>query len=105
MNLSALLSRALPTGTGSAVRSVTAQVSSCGCFLVSFEPWHIGERGWLILTELEDAAPIPVEIRSIRLWGESRAMPGMGVSFITLTESQRAELNCLGGRSFMLEEL
>ena len=75
-----------------------------GCFLVSFEPWIVGDRGWLTLPELKDNVPIPVEVRFIRLWGEYRSLPGMGIRFIDFTEAQKAELSSLGGQSFMLED-
>ena len=102
-NLPALLSKFNQGDDRSAVRSVTANISSGGCFLVSFEPWIVGERGWLILPGLKDNAPISVEICWILPWGEGHSLPGMGVRFIDLTESQRAELTRLGGRDYMLE--
>lgn len=104
VNLSALLNRTAPHANDSGDRSVTAYVSCSGCFLVSFEPWEVGERGWLTLPQLNDATPISVEVRSVRVWGECRALPGMGVRFIDLTEAQQGELKTLGGRSFFLEE-
>ncbi len=85
-------------------KSVTTSISREGCFLVSFEPWKIGERGWLTIADLEDASPIPVEVRSVRSWGEPRCLPGMGVRFIELTGSQKDELSRLGGRSFIAED-
>ncbi|MDO9307519.1 MAG: PilZ domain-containing protein [Deltaproteobacteria bacterium] len=85
-------------------KSVTTSISREGCFLVSFEPWNIGERGWLAIADLEDASPIPVEVRSVRPWGEPRSLPGMGVRFIELTGSQKDELSRLGGRSFIAED-
>jgi hypothetical protein len=103
-NLQALLNRSLPVDNISGERSVTANISSVGCFLVSFEPWIVGDRGWLTLPELKDNVPIPVEVRFIRLWGECRSLPGMGIRFIDFTEAQKAELSCLGGQSFMLED-
>lgn len=102
-NLPAMLSKFNQVDDRSAVRSVTANISCGGCFLVSFEPWIVGDRGWLILTGLKDNAPIPVEICWILPWGEGRSLPGMGVRFIDLTESQKAELTRLGGRDYMLE--
>jgi hypothetical protein len=103
INLSALLSRDLPEEYLNCERSVTAYLSCNGCFLVNFEPWIVGERGWLTFPGLADAVPILVEVRSIRLWGASRSLPGMGVCFVDLSAIQKAELSRLGGQSYMLE--
>jgi Tfp pilus assembly protein PilZ len=102
--LSALLSRSPAMAAVSAMRSVTANVCCGGCFLVSFEPWSVGDYGWLTLPELHDNATISVEICWVRPWGEQRALPGMGVRFIDLSTAQKIELSRLGGRSFMLED-
>lgn len=104
VNLSALLSRTVPHANGLSDRSVTAHVSCSGCFLVSFDFWLIGERGWLTLPQLSDSAPISVEVCSLRKWGECRSLPGIGVRFIDLTEAQKCEITVLGGRSFFLDE-
>lgn len=103
LNMSALLRRSFPQDNNSGVRSVTAHISCNGCFLVCFEPWNIGEDGWLTLLGLQDNAPIPVEISSVSLWGEVRSLPGMGVKFIQLTNIQKRELGRLGGQNFMLD--
>lgn len=104
VNLSALICRSVPQEKNIDERSVTAYVSCSGCFLVSFEPWSIGEQGWLRLPELDDAAPIPVEVCSVRLWGASRSLPGMGVRFMALSDTQKRELHHVGGQSFFLDE-
>jgi hypothetical protein len=104
LNMPALLNTAVPADTLSGARSVTADISRGGCFLISFEPWRVGARGWLTLPELNDTAPIPVEVRWVRLWGECRSLPGMGIRFADLTESQKAELGRLGGKSLMQED-
>lgn len=104
LNLPALLNMSLPVENISGARTVTANISRGGCFLVSFEPWLVGERGWLVLPELKDNAPIAVEICSIRSWGEYGSLPGMGVRFIELTRSQKDELSRLGGQCFMPDD-
>lgn len=100
-HLPALLNMHPPGETLSGVRTVTANISCRGCFLISYEPWVVGDRGWVTFPELKDAAPIPVEICWIRPWGEGRSLPGMGARFMDLTESQKAELDRLGGRDYM----
>ena len=104
LNTPALLSRALPVENLSGARSVTVNVSRGGCFLVCFEQWAVGDRGWLVLPELEDNAPIAVEVCSVRLWGEQHVLPGVGVKFIQLAGAQKAELNRLGGPSLLQDE-
>jgi Tfp pilus assembly protein PilZ len=101
LHLPALLNISPPVGPLSAVRTVTANVSCGGCFLISFDPMIIGERGLLVLQELKDNTPIPMEICWIRPWGDHHSLPGMGVRFIDLTALQKAELSHLGGRNFM----
>lgn len=104
LNLSALLNRSLPVENVSGTRSVTVNISRGGCFLIHFEPWIVGDRGWLVLPDLNDTTPIPVEVCSIRLWGECNSLPGMGVKFIDLTGAQKDELGHLGGQSLMQDD-
>lgn len=104
LNMPALLNRSLPVENVSGTRSVTINVSRGGCFLIWFELWAVGDRGWLVLPELEDQTPIAVEVCSVRLWGEQHVLPGVGVKFITLTGAQKIELNHLGGASLMQED-
>lgn len=103
LNLSALLDRTLPLKNFSDTRSVTTNISHEGCFLINFEPWIVGEHGWLILQELEDDTPIPVEICWVKLWGEYRSLPGMGIRFIELTALQKSEIFRLAGKSLILD--
>lgn len=103
LNLSALLNRSPFQDNSLGIRSVTAYISCSGCFLVSFESWNVGEKVWLTLSAFEDSGPIPVEIRSVRLWGEHNTLPGVGVCFLSLSDSQRAEVGRLSGENYMLE--
>lgn len=103
-NLSVLLSATPPEGSSSGMRSVTANISPGGCFLICCEPWPVGDRGWLVIPELNDEAPVQVEVSWIRSWGEYLSLPGMGLRFIGLTTPQKTELSRLGGKSLMLED-
>lgn len=100
-NLPALLTMTPPQEDGTSTRTATANVSQGGCFLITFEQWAVGDQGWLILPMLEDPTQIPVEVCWVRMWGECRSLPGIGIRFIDLTESQKAELGRLGGRSLI----
>ena len=104
MNLPALLSKTLPDSNIPETKTVTANISNGGCFLVVFEPWVVGARGWLTFPELNDNTPIQVEVCSVLPWGESRSLPGMGVRFIDPTPLQKVELKRLCGQSFMLDD-
>lgn len=101
MNLPALLSISPPDENTAATKTVTSNISHGGCFLVGFEPWSVGGRGWLLLPELKDETPIPVEVCTVLPWGESHSLPGMGVKFLDLTSVQKTELNRLCGKSLM----
>lgn len=103
-NLPVLLNTSDQAEDFSWVRSVTANISAGGCFLISFEPLTAGDRIWLTFPDLQDAAPVPAEVRWVRLWNEHRSLPGMGVRFIDLTESQKAELGNLCGEDFMQKD-
>jgi hypothetical protein len=104
MNLPALLSKPLPDGNVSDTKTVTANISNGGCFLVGFEPWTVGDRGWLTFPEFNDNTPVQVEVCSVLPWGESRSLPGMGFRFVALTPVQKVELKNLCGQSFMQDE-
>ncbi len=104
MNLPALLSSSLPVGNISDTKTVTANISRGGCFIIGFDPWTVGDRGWLTLPELKDNTPIQVEVCSILPWGESRSLPGMGIRFIDLTLLQKTELTRLCGPGFMQDD-
>lgn len=103
-NLPALLSMSLPVENISGARTVTANISCTGCFLISFEPWVVGDRGWLVLPDFKDDTPVPVEVCSVRAWGEFGSLPGMGVKFIDLTKLHKAGLKRLGCQTLMQED-
>jgi len=103
LHMPVLLSRELPVEDAASSRCVTANISREGCFIICFEPWCVGDRGWLVLTELEDSAPVRIEVCWVQKWGEYRALPGMGVKFIEPVESQKSALIRLGGQNLMQE--
>jgi hypothetical protein len=86
------------------IRIVTANISQGGCFLVSYSPLVVADKGWLVFKELKDPTPVPVEVRSVRLWGEFRTLPGMGIKFLSLTRSQKIEIGRFGGHCLMLDD-
>lgn len=75
-------------------KSVTLNVSSKGCFLFSANTKN--QRGNTITAEfigLEDTSEIVATIRWVRCWGEVHQMPGIGVSFDRISESQTQQLS------------
>jgi hypothetical protein len=103
-HLPVLLNRSSAASGDAGIRSVTANICCRGCFLISFEPWNVKERGWLTIPELQSSAPIEVEVCWVRPWGDHHTLPGMGVRFVDLSIAAGIELSCFGGKSFMLED-
>ena len=100
-NLPVSLSRYLPVEHVCDTRTVTTNISNGGCFLVRFEPWKVGDCGWITMHDLKDDTPVSVVVCSVLPWGESRSLPGIGIRFIDPTVLQQAELSRLCGKSFM----
>lgn len=103
LNLPVLLNRAVNGESVPGGRSVTADISAAGCFLICFEQWEAGEQGLVAISGPTAGEPIQIVVCWVRPWGECGSLPGMGVRFVDLTAAQAAELSRLGGRSFMPE--
>ncbi|HRU04188.1 MAG TPA: PilZ domain-containing protein [Candidatus Brocadiia bacterium] len=73
-------------------RTVSLDVSRGGIFVVSSQPWLPGERASIIIKELSDHTPIKVEARRIIPWGEHMTIPGVGFSFVEITEAQANDI-------------
>lgn len=74
------------------IRTVTLDVSLNGCFLFSAARFQVGARVWLRIMDLYDKTPISGIVRHQRKWGEAMMVPGIGVAFETIRESQRQSL-------------
>ncbi|MCB2169565.1 MAG: PilZ domain-containing protein [Deltaproteobacteria bacterium] len=74
------------------IRTVTMDVSSNGCFLFTSARFQLGGRVWLRIVDLYDKSPISGIVRHKRKWGEAMVVPGIGIKFETITESQRQAL-------------
>jgi hypothetical protein len=74
------------------IRTVTVDVSLSGCFLFSCARFQIGAQVWMRIMDLYDKTPISGIVRHKRHWGESMIIPGIGVEFETIKESQRQAL-------------
>jgi hypothetical protein len=74
------------------IRTVTMDVSSNGCFLFSSARFQLGGRVWLRIIDLYEKTPISGIVRHKLKWGEAMVVPGIGIEFETITESQRQSL-------------
>jgi hypothetical protein len=74
------------------IRTVTLDVSLNGCFLFSSSRFQLGARVWLRIMDLYDKTPISGIVRHKRNWGDAMIIPGIGVEFETIKESQRRAL-------------
>ncbi len=74
-------------------RTVTINVSEHGCFVFSTTVWRIDAPAWIVVREFEDSTPIELRVRWRRDWGESMCMPGIGVTFESMTTHQYVQLH------------
>jgi len=74
-------------------QTVTVNISEHGCFIYTVKPWQIDNSAWVVITDLEDHTPIELAVKWKRPWGESMRMPGIGVSFETMTTHQYVQLH------------
>jgi hypothetical protein len=80
-------------------QTVTLNVSSNGCFLISTNPaFQVGQEVQINFIGLEDKTPIIASICWLRRWGsDGHTVPGIGVKFITVSDAQRSEMQALLG--------
>ena len=73
-------------------RTVTVDISREGCFVFSVRDWEPGDSVWLSIKELHDDTPICALVRWCLKWGEGMRVPGIGLKFMEITESQAKEI-------------
>lgn len=74
-------------------RTVTINISPGGCFVFSNLDWEKSAVVWLQIRELSDPTPILGEVRWGIEWGKSMQIPGVGIRFKDIKESQLKELH------------
>jgi hypothetical protein len=74
-------------------QSVTLNLSRSGCFLFSTRRWEVGAEVWIRIKEAGDPSLIQCQIRNMIFWGESMRIPGIGVEFKKILESQSHDLS------------
>ncbi len=89
---------ALSDGSGKEIdRTVTIDVSKGGCFIYTTCELEIGTRLKMIFKELENEKPIIGEVRWMKPWGEEMRIPGAGIKFDDIRESQLNDI-CINRR-------
>jgi Tfp pilus assembly protein PilZ len=73
-------------------RTVTVDLSREGCFVFSVRDWKPGDSAWFTIKELRDNTPICGLVRWCLKWGEGMRVPGIGLKFTEITESQAREI-------------
>lgn len=73
-------------------RTVTINVSRGGCFLSSGRDWSNYSTAWFIINELQDKTPIAGNIHWSVEWGKQMTIPGIGIGFRYIKQSQIEEL-------------
>lgn len=76
-------------------QSFTINLGTHGLFLYSMQEFPQGDTIWLRFLEFADQTPIPATVRWSQRWGVTRCIPGAGVKFESLTESQDQEIRKL----------
>jgi Tfp pilus assembly protein PilZ len=69
-------------------QTVTLNFSKGGCYIISTSTWEINKEIWISIRELEDRAPITGKVRWGIEWGKYMNIPGIGVRFTNIKESQ-----------------
>jgi hypothetical protein len=73
-------------------RTVTINISKGGCFLFSDRDWSSCPNAWFIITELQDKTPMAGNIHWSVEWGNQMTIPGIGIGFKYIKQSQIAGL-------------
>jgi Tfp pilus assembly protein PilZ len=73
-------------------RTIMINISEGGCFLYTVGEWERGQDACFTIHELEDQTPILGKVKWRIEWGRSMKIPGIGIEFQDIRESQRKEI-------------
>lgn len=73
-------------------KTVIMNISKRGCFIFSNNKWETGSDAWFIIKELTDQTPIRGEVKWNIDWGQERSVPGIGIQFMDISDSQVKEI-------------
>jgi hypothetical protein len=92
VHFNVLLSNDESMGEAFLERTVTMNISRGGCYLFSCRDWSLNPNAWFIINELQDKTPIAGDVRWSVEWGKQMTIPGSGLSFKRIKQSQIEEL-------------
>lgn len=92
LHFNVLLSASRDGSEAAAEKTITLDVSSGGCFLYTPGPWDLRQEIWFTFRELERTIPIRGQVRWAIPWGTQMKVPGVGLAFTDIEDSQRAEI-------------
>ncbi len=73
-------------------KTVIMNISKRGCFIFSNHKWEAGSDAWFIIKELTDQTPIRGEVKWKVDWGQKMSVPGIGIQFMDISDSQLKEI-------------
>ncbi len=77
-------------------KTVIMNISKKGCFIFSNHKWETGSDAWFIIKELTDQTPIRGEVKWKIDWGQKMSVPGIGIQFMDISDSQFKEICDIG---------
>ena len=83
-----VLSKSGDFSQGNTEKTVTLNVSKSGCFIYTTGNWRINDRAAFTFKELDDNKPILATVKWKTVWGKSMQIPGIGVEFKEIGETQ-----------------
>ncbi|MBM4054864.1 MAG: PilZ domain-containing protein [Planctomycetes bacterium] len=92
INFSVLLSREKVFREEHLERTITINVSHGGCFIFSNQNWNMHSDVWFIVKGLNDETPIHGTVVWFLEWGKGIQIPGIGVRFLEIKDTQIKEL-------------
>jgi hypothetical protein len=90
--LSLLLSTSPEFREETSSRTFTVNISRGGAFIHTLLPLRKNDPVWLRILELEPAEPVKAVVCWGIEWGSCRSIPGVGVRFVDLSESQLEQI-------------
>ncbi len=87
-----ILSKSKNISDENSERTVTMNISRGGCFIFSIGDWEVNNDAWFIIKELTDLTPICGQVRWKVDWGSKMSVPGIGVKFKEIKDSQNKDL-------------
>ncbi len=91
--LNVIISSSPDFEAGQIQKTTITELSPSDCFVFSTAEWVEGQSIWMKILELNDEDPIETVIEWLIGWGIPMQMPGLGLKFVHLTDSQGEQLN------------